>query len=423
MDTRTTHPSTLLFLLFSALFAAPAARAAGFSLYETNVRGQAMGGANVGWTGDASAVQVNPANMTQAPGAQSMVGAATMVANGHVEIQGHEAETPRMQWFVVPHLYATDEIVSNRVWIGVGEYSEYGLGSAYDNNWLGRYNSIDTRLESYTVSPVIAVKVTEDLSLAAGPRIMYIDFYNKRANAMRLGNRIVQAGTSEIEGSSYGYGWLVGANYRLTEDWTFGAVYRSRVYQQIDNGEVDFSSDYPQYVPSDRVGAEADIIMPSSATLGTNYKLLDKKLDIGTDVTWTEWSTYDSLNIIFDRPMHVSGRAADLSEKDWSDVWRYGFGASYQLLDWMSVMGGYVFDMDPINRENTDFMLPSGNRNLFSFGLGFTYADFTLQVAYTYVFLVDTAREVDGADSGVRAKSTFCDTDSHVISMSLSYVF
>jgi long-chain fatty acid transport protein len=323
-----------------------------------------------------------------------------------------------MQWFVVPHLYATDEIVSNRVWIGIGEYSEYGLGSAYDNNWLGRYNSIDTRLESYTVSPVVAVKVTEDLSLAAGPRIMYLDFYNKRANAMRLGNRIVQAGTSEIEGSSYGYGWLVGANYRLTEDWTFGAVYRSRVYQQIDNGEVDFGSDYPQYVPSDRVGAEADIIMPSSATLGTNYKLLDKKLDIGTDVTWTEWSTYDSLNIIFDRPMRGTGRTADISEKDWSDVWRYGFGASYQLLDWMSVMGGYVFDMDPINRENTDFMLPSGNRNLFSFGLGFTYADFTLQVAYTYVFLVDTAREVDGADNGVRAKSTFCDTDSHVISMS-----
>ena len=67
------------------LLTAARLHAAGFSIYEASARGNALGGALVGSTGDASANYYNPANLTELPGVNSMVGVTLINPGGHIE--------------------------------------------------------------------------------------------------------------------------------------------------------------------------------------------------------------------------------------------------------------------------------------------------------------------------------------------------
>ncbi len=396
--------------------------AAGFSLYETSAKGVAVGGANVGYTGDASAVQVNPANMTQAPGTQTMFGMTGIIPGGSIDFGDSSGSQLKTECFMVPHTYATYQFLEDW-WLGMGIYSDFGLGTDYDTDWPGRFNAIETSLETVTFSPTLAYKVTDDLSLGVGARIMYLDFSTRKAVA-RPAPPGTLMGYSTTCGDTMGYGWLAGATYNLTEDWTLGAVYRSRVRQHVTDGNVyyDSASPTPPYPPSDRVDAEAIIVLPSSATLGSNFKMLDNRLNLGTAVTWTEWSTYDALDINFARPL--LNRPSSENMKDWNDAWRFGFGAEYALTEQWSLLGGYVFDMCPISEEQTDFMMPSGNRNIFSTGIGYQRENgFYATLSYAYLMMVENTRLVHNSYNNTDAYATFANMDAHMISASVGWNF
>jgi long-chain fatty acid transport protein len=374
---------------------------AGFSLYETSAKGNAMGGANVGRTGDASAVYANPANMTELPGVQSMTGVTLIRPSGQVETPTGTTNV-RSDWF--PHAYATWQ-TADRWWLGMGLYSEYGLGTRYPDDWAGRYNAIKTTMETFTLNPNVAYRVTDDLSVAIGFRAMYLDFYNKKAVPLA-------GGYTELDGDAWGFGYNAAVSYAITDDLDIGLVYRSRVKEPVE-GTIDYSGSLvPAYDKS--TGAEADLTLPSSVTAGLNYQATDR-LNLGTAVTWTEWSTYDALNIDFDQP--VLGKTGSDTEKNWSDVWRFGVGADYALTKRWSLQCGYVYDMCPIDSNHADFMMPAGDRHIGSLGVGYAWSTWAVNLSYSYLMMVDNAKVVDIA--GTATPVRFEDGCAHMVGLSV----
>ena len=431
-----------------AMVAATDAQAAGFALYEESAKGNAMGGAVVGRNDDASAVQVNPANMTDKPGFQSMVGVTAIGPAGKVKTPEGNYKLAD-QWFTPPHAYATWQPVEENEWlsplrIGAGVYSEFGMGTSYSGNWAGRYNSVETKLESFTISPTLAYKFFDKLSVGAGFRAMYMDFYNSKF--LRTPDRSLAPlpgtlanhwgptmGRTAVDGDGWGFGWLVGVKYEVLDNLDIGAVYRSRVRMHIE-GEGWYeprantpTGPYAPYIPraprSHSADGDASITLPSSATVGANYYLFERKLNLGLAVTWTEWSTYDALNINFAKPLipGVQESSKSLNEKDWDDVFRFGFGASYNLTKELSLMAGYVYDMCPINEHHTDFMMPAGDRHIFGVGAGYALDNWFVNVGYNYLFMVEETRTVD--NGGKPLRSTFSDMDAHMFSVSVGLNF
>ncbi|MCL1857592.1 MAG: outer membrane protein transport protein, partial [Kiritimatiellaeota bacterium] len=151
------------------------ATAAGFSIYEASARGNAVGGALVGRTGDASANYYNPANLTELDGTGIMFGATIIRPEAKVDYGATGSKTAmKKQSFYVPHLYASQQLC-DRAWLGLGLYSEYGLGTEYPATWVGAADSQKTDLLTVTVNPNIAVKLCDEVSIAAGLRVMYLD--------------------------------------------------------------------------------------------------------------------------------------------------------------------------------------------------------------------------------------------------------
>ena len=115
---------------------ASTALAGGFALSEVSARGNAMQGAIVGSTRDASAAYFNPANMTElGDGYHTMVG-ATLLRPDYYTYVGPRKIDQDETVYVAPHLYLVGKVADD-IYLGFGEYSEFGLGTKYEGgkNW------------------------------------------------------------------------------------------------------------------------------------------------------------------------------------------------------------------------------------------------------------------------------------------------
>ena len=150
----------------------------GFALYEAGARSSALAGAVVARADDLSAIFYNPAGLVQLPKIQIMCGFTTFIPR--VEIVTHlgPVATPNLMQSSVsfaPHFFASYQ-VSERVWLGLGVNSPFGLGIQYNPNWPGSINIIKASIQTLNLNPTIAVKVTDYLSAGAGLDIMYFEF-------------------------------------------------------------------------------------------------------------------------------------------------------------------------------------------------------------------------------------------------------
>ena len=149
----------LLFLTSSSLFGA------GFALYDFSARGNALGGAMVGRADDPSAIAFNPAGITQIPGSAFMTGLGFLLPSGTAVATGTAMSVDQNdRTFILPNMYYTKQM-NEKLWLGVGVMTRFGLGTEFPHDWFGRYNSYRAMLESVSINPNIAWKVNDALSL------------------------------------------------------------------------------------------------------------------------------------------------------------------------------------------------------------------------------------------------------------------
>lgn len=399
------HTARALFAL-ALMLGAGNALAAGFALYETSTRAVGLGGATLGAPTGAETVYDNPAGMTALPGSSVKAGVAIIHPTMDIDVTtpaGKQRTTPSEKWFPPPFAYYTQQM-GDDFWLGLGLHSPYGLGVKHDDDWPGRHNSVETQITAFDVTPTVAYKVNDRLSLAAGLQVMYFDIKMTRAipNVPAL---------LEIEGDSFGYGGIAALSFRLLDDLTLGLVYRSEVKQEV---EGDAS------VGPHSFDAEGDITLPASYSIGLNYTGIDR-WNLGAVATYTGWSSYDELTMRFKMP-NLLGLSSASSIKDWDDVWRFGLGAEYQMNERLALQAGYVFDCDPITSAHSDYLLPPGDRHIVSLGANYALGnDWSLGVALAFLKVRDVTLEPRPAEGICPTK--FTNGDTHIAAFSLARNF
>lgn len=403
------------------------ARGAGFALYEGSARGNALGGTLVGRADDPSALFYNPAGITQLPQLQVVAGATAIVPKADVVTTDGGAETrseTKTNCFVPPHLYSTYQY-SDSVWFGVSVFSRFGLGTEFDADWPGRYNSYNAAIETLTVNPNVAFKVNEKLSLAGGVSWMWFDLTLEQK--IDFGSLVGSPNALDVDqsltGDSSGYGFNLALHYKALDRMALGVSYVSQTKQEV-KGEADFSK--PAGVPAtvfNDTKASGKITLPDILSLGAVFYPVDR-LSIEVDSVWTRWSTYDELTIHYSDSIldPISpGVRSSTKDKKWNDVWRLQVGAEYKALDWLDLRLGYVYDDSPIPRETADYLVPANDRHLYNLGCGLHWGQWTADLSYTYLDIESrsvSARPEDGV-----LDSRFKDSDAHLIGSSVSYNF
>ena len=379
-------------LLSTAAFAAAAtgAVAGGFSLAEVSARGNAMQGAIVGSTRDASAVFFNPANMTElGDGLHTMVGATLLRPDYYTYVGPNKIDQDETV-YVAPHVYLVGKIADD-LYLGFGEYSEFGLGTCYEGgkDWPLSFDSTKTEITSFTMSPTLAWQATEALSLGAGLRVMYFDVTMDRY----LPPSYMPPGTLlHMTADDWACSYLLSASYQISETVRAGVVYRAET-KLSPEGDAEFTQ------IGLRDGVSCDITMPQSVMAGINWQATEK-LNLGFTATWTDWTSYDTLSVKFDKLPPSS------AEKDWEAVWRFSVGGEYQIDENWAVQLGLTHDESPVPYETSDSVLPPGDRNQIGIGCSYGKGDWKVSVDYMYVYIHSTDRSVMGYPCNAREART-----------------
>jgi long-chain fatty acid transport protein len=72
--------------------------------------------------------------------------------------------------------------------------------------------------------------------------------------------------------------------------------------------------------------------------------------------------------------------------QNWHDTWAYALGTSYQLTKQVVLRTGLSFDQSPTNNTDRSPRIPTGDRTIFSVGMGYAVMDnMTVDVAYSYL--------------------------------------
>jgi long-chain fatty acid transport protein len=361
--------------LFTAtsLFAPPSA-ANGFLIYDLS--GEAMGRASA-VSADASepaAGWFNPAGLAFTEGVNASVGGVFITARTSFKLKADGAETSSERGnFLLPALFA-DTKIGQRVTVGLGVYSAFGIGISWPYDWVGRENAISASLRTVSFNPNVAVRLSRDWSVAAGFDAVRgtVDFRN--------GLPSIVGGDVRLAGGAWGFGFNAAVLYRAIPDRLhFALTYRSRTKLSFD-GRADFSPQNPDFerALADQPGTAA-ITLPDIITAGVMGRPT-RRLTLGLDVNAVLWSTYDRIDIDFatapDRVLAPQGK----------NTYTVRGGVDFLTpARGLHARGGLIFDHGAIPSAGLGPGLPDSNRVDLTMGLGYARDAWKVDLGYMVV--------------------------------------
>jgi long-chain fatty acid transport protein len=394
---------------------------AGFALIQQGTAAMAQGNAFVADASDASAIFYNPAGLNQLKTPQVYVGTFLNYPDRNFSGGGLDSQTNHRLYKSLTTYIAIP--LHERVALGIGFFSPFGMGTPWPPTWEGRYITTYSSLQTYTLNPVVSVKVLDNLSVAAGVDFLWSRVKLKR-KAQVLGGRFPD-GELNLNGDGSGTGYNFGLLYEPLSGIKLGVAYRSQI-SVTHYG--DLTTKLPQPFPSSLIEGSAGIVFPASMTMGIAYSRL-KPFTFEFDTTWTGWSSYSKLKANLDMPIMVNGAMTNTITvpKNWHDAWAFRFGANYEIRDGMKIRVGYIYDLTPVPDSSFDPQVPDANRHIFTVGGDIKVLKrFTLGIAYNYILTESRTKNntivVNGVPAPLQANGHYT-SDTHSLGLSCAFQF
>lgn len=335
---------------------------------------------------DASAIAVNPANLSDLE-TPELLGSLTLV-HGETEYSSPAGSaTTDDPWKALPNFFAAWPIEAQNIAAGVGLTTPYGQSTVWESDSLFRYTAPHfAELIVADVKPTVAAKVGDRLAVGAGIDLYYSELeFRQYVPWSTVVGAPVPDGRMTFKGDGTAVGWNIGVRANLTDRQRVGATYRS-------SAKVDYDGDFRvNNVPGPGIAAPSsdfstEIEFPSVVVIGYGIDL-SERLSVGVDAEWVEFSTYDSLPI--DIGVNNALLPVSALPQDWNDVWTYGLGAEYRLSDAWVLRAGYKYMESPIPDETLAPTLPDADKHQLSVGAGFRSGAHHIDVAFAYSIFDD----------------------------------
>ncbi len=295
--------------------------AGGFQLNEHGAKAMGMGGAYTAVANDASAIYFNGAGLTQLSGVHFVLG-TTMIAptfsfrGVSPDITEYDAAK---QTFFPTHFFATYSYNKDLAF-GLGFFSPFGLASKWDPNWVGRYLAIETKLQTFYITPEVAYNLLDNLSVSAGLVFSFatVTISQKTPQTPFAGD----AFTTLTGKDNSAWGFNLGALYKPINSLSFGVSFHSQVkYNFTGTATTTGASQLAFQFPTG--DASAKLTTPINLAIGVSYRLIPQLL-LSADYQYIGWSSYDTLTVNF-----VSPKIVESSPRLYDNSFILRFGAEY----------------------------------------------------------------------------------------------
>jgi long-chain fatty acid transport protein len=401
--------------------------AGGIALYEIGTPD--VGLASAGYAAraqDASTVFKNPAGMSRLPVPQLQGGLQLLY--GDVRFNKNFNDTgpalrndpnggnaigalPGVSLFYVHPL-------SEKLAVGFGTFSYFGLAEDFGNDWVGRYYIQKSMLLGVSLMPAASYKVTDWLSIGAGLNAM---FGHLDAD-VAVRQVAFPDGQMQLEDNVWGFGANAGILIEPSKGTRIGVTYLSPV-------DLDFK-DRPSFNGLNLAGLGALPLFqnPPNLNLGVTvpqmvmagvYHELNEKWAVMADIGWQNWNAFGKVDVQVD-----SANPTSLTTQlNYDDTWHGAVGAQYKPSGQWQFTGGFAYDSSAVSDSNRTLSLPMGEA--YRFGVGAMYRwkkDVDLGLAYEFMWLGDMPVVQDSTYRG-RVSGSFDNSWFSFLSANLTWHF
>lgn len=412
--------ATKLIILF--LFAGKLI-AGGFQINEHGARAMGMAGAFTAIANDPTALFYNPAGLAYVSGTR-FYGGATLIK----PISSFRGPSPSVdEWkmkdllFNPINIYVTHQLMDNLT-LGIGLNNPYGLGTEWDENWVGKYMAIKTEIRSFFFYASVGYKISDELSIGAGPVYAIGDVTINRKNSLSPFDADARI---NLAGDANAVGFTAGLLFKPVEEFSVGLGYRSEVnFDFSGKADVTAPSQLLPLLPQGNI--KAPLTTPQNITLGLAY-MPSKELTLSSDFQYIGWSSYDKLEVTFSDVKDANGDPyVSTSIRDYKNALIARVGFEYKLSDPFTLRGGLLYDVNPVKDERLDPTLPDANRLGLNIGFGYQITE-NIGVDVAYLFLRFNERKIDNSmvsySSGSAYFNGVYNSTAHLLGIDLSYNF
>jgi long-chain fatty acid transport protein len=404
------------------------AAAQGFQVNEHGTCVMARGGTGVAKPcADGSAMFFNPAGIVGTRNGWTVSAGVTVIDayGGFTDDLTESTADLQNGPIPVPHLYV--QYQKDKLAGGLGVFVPYGLGTKWDASFDGAFAGYDNNLQNIYIQPTVAYRPHPMVTIGAG-----FDVVVGKVKLTQLADLSevelppeagLPAGTTfgmlgvaprtpfanaDLNGHGTGFGGHFGITVQPHDRIRLGARYLMKVEMDYE-GDVDFSP-YPtgvvlpapltiagQTLPA---GTPLDLIVASSFTDGP---LVDQNVTaaatmpdqftagIAIDVTptltvladynWVHWSLFENLPVNFD-----TTSLSSVTVENYVNTNGVRVGLDWAATPKLAVRGGFIWHTAAAPPETVTPLLPEGERNEFTGGIGYAFSDmFEVNAAYQYL--------------------------------------
>jgi long-chain fatty acid transport protein len=387
------------------LCAASDAWAGGLGLYEVGAPdlGTAAAG-RAALAADPSTAFGNPAGMTRLAGSQALIGLQPLIVTtefdtgSQTSVPGAGTDGGDAGGFVpAGGIYGVYGVLPD-LKLGISLNSYAGGSLDYDDDWVGRYYTTESRLLTFNINPVIAYRVLPWLSLGAGFSAQWAKLEQEAA----INNNLVMAtdlpdGRLKYDDSNFGFGGNVGVLVEIDPRTRAGLTYRSQVDHDFD--------DVPSF---GQLSAALQTVLQRAGVLGRSlgvetavpqevmlsaYRAVTDDLALMANFGWQDWGQFGEFAVSLNtEPPRSSAVDANLD-----DTFHGAVGLHYRLGEPTLLLLGFAYDSSAASEPHRSAALPVDEQLRFAAGLQYAIAErYTLGLAYEYASLgdapIDTTR-------------------------------
>lgn len=409
--------SATVLLAASSLVLVSPVLGGGLALYEVGTPDVGLAAAGYAARAqDSGTVFTNPAGMTRLDGPEVLAGIQPLY--GHVKFSPDSSTTTTggdggnaMGWVPSGSLFYSQPL-SDRLSIGFGAFSYFGLGLDWDNDWVGRYYTTKATLVGMTLQPTVAYRVDEHFSAGVGANCMYAQLEDKAAVhnlAPGFGD-----GGMKLEDDTWGFGANVGALYEFNKATRVGVTYLSPV-------NLDFAAT-PKYshlgpgftaLTANARQLDLGMTVPQMVMLSGYHELNDQFALLGS-AGWQNWKNFGEVDV------QVGSSNTRTTDIPFKDTWHGSLGMQYHPADRWTLSTGVAYDSSMLDDSDRTLALPIGET--WRWGIGAQYAlskAWTLSLCYEIAYSGNLSVDVNRSPLAGHVSGDYADTAVHAIALSI----
>jgi long-chain fatty acid transport protein len=282
-----------------------------------------LGGAGISNANEAMSGYDNPALISQTGDSLSM-GFSIFMPDRQVTSAGFGYNTANVsdnKVFAIPQVGFTSKINDGMSW-GILVNALGGMNTDYRTGMSGTTAAQTVDLSGMIIAPTMSFALNKNASLGASLLLGYTNLRVRNLFGGTTGNN----GTTN-EGSTMAYGVKLGADFKVADGISVGAVLQPK----MSADEFDF---FKSFLGGMGFTGDAALVLPNTAGVGAKFAA-SKNLDVVGDIMFYQWSDVDVFKFF-----------------GWEDQIVYKIGVEFRPSDKLALRAGFNYGKSPIEAGN-----------------------------------------------------------------------